>query len=74
MYITNNNNNKMTFVTHQFPTNETVQGTGVVINCMGKGKEGSRTYMYIVNYTQLEGGEKTMISTDTFYVLSQMDS
>ena len=31
---------------------------GVVINCMGKGKEGSQTYMYIQIYTQLEGGEE----------------
>ena len=31
---------------------ETVQGMGVVINCMGKGKEGSQTYnMYIEIYT-----------------------
>ena len=48
---------------------------GVVINCMGKGKEGSQTYnMYIEIYTQLEGGKKTMFSTDTVYVPSQMDS
>ena len=32
---------------------------------MGKGKEGSPTYMYIEIYTQLEGGGKTMINTDT---------
>ena len=31
---------------------------GVVINCMGKGKEDSPTYMYTEIYTQLEGGEK----------------
>ena len=32
---------------------------GVVINCMGKGKEGSQTYnLYIEVYTQLERGEK----------------
>ena len=32
----------------------------MVINCMGKGKEGSQTYnMYIEIYTQLEGGEQT---------------
>ena len=47
---------------------------GVVINCMGKGKEGSQTYMYIEIYTQLEGGGETMISADTFYILSQPDS
>ena len=47
---------------------------GVVINCMGKGKEGSQTYnMYIEIYTQLEGGEQInkktkTISTDTVYV------
>ena len=48
---------------------------GVVINCMGKGKEGSQTYnMYIEIYTQLEGRGKTMISTGTVYVPSQLDS
>ena len=32
---------------------------GVVINCMGKGKEGSQTYnLYIEVYTQLERGKK----------------
>ena len=31
----------------------------MVINCMGKGKEGSQTYnLYIEVYTQLERGEK----------------
>ena len=31
----------------------------MVINCMGKGKEGSQTYnLYIEIYTRLEGGEK----------------
>ena len=40
-------------------SSETVQGMGVVINCMGKGKEGSQTYnLYIEIYTRLEGGEK----------------
>ena len=47
---------------------------GVVINCMGKGKEGSQTYMYIEIYTQPEGREKTMISTGTVYVPSELDS
>ena len=44
---------------------------GVVINCMGKGKEDSPTYMYTEIYTQLEGGEKTTISTDTFCVMGK---
>ena len=47
----------------------------MVINCVGKGKEGSQTYnMYIEIYTELEGGEQTMISTDTVYVPPQLDS
>ena len=48
---------------------------GVVMNCMGKGKEGSQTYnLYIEIYTRLEGGKKTLISTGTVYVPSQLDS
>ena len=39
----------------------------VVINCMGKGKEGSQTYnMYIEIYTQLEGGGKQWLAQIRF--------
>ena len=39
---------------------------GVVISCMGKGKEGSQTYMYIEIYTQLEGRGKKWLAQVRF--------